>query len=254
MERKSKILQVESIDVYYGKKHIVKSISANYYKNDIVLLVGPNGAGKSTYLKAIAGILRHKNGKVFLKGRDISNTEIEERVKKGIAHLLQTNNIFPNNSVLENLQIAGYFLKREEFESMLEKVFLLFPVLKEKTNRLAGLLSGGERQALAISLILLKKPKVLLLDEPLAGLSPKTSKEFISFLPKVFELFDVETVCFVEHNLKLSLEYANRVQVLVQGRIYMDAPVREDKEALIEKIESLYFGEVKEIEKKVFNS
>lgn len=246
MGKNKEILQVENIDVYYGKKHIVKSISASYYQNDIVLIVGPNGAGKSTYLKAIAGILKHKNGKIFLKGKDdISNTQIEERVKKGIVHLLQTNNIFSNYSVLENLQIAGYFLKKEEFENMLEKVFLLFPMLKEKTSRLAGLLSGGERQALAISLILLRKPKILLLDEPLAGLSPKSSKEFISFLSKIFELFGVETICFVEHNLRLSLEYANRVQVLVQGKIYMDTPIKDDKDSLIKEIESLYFGEVK---------
>ena len=249
-----KLLQIEHMDVYYGKKHIVKSISASYYKNDIVLIVGPNGAGKSTYLKAIAGILRHKNGKILFKENDITNIGIEGRVKKGIVHLLQTNNIFVNYSVFENLQIAGYFLKKKEFENVIEKIFTLFPVLKERKNRLAGLLSGGERQALAISLILLRKPKVLLLDEPLAGLSPKTSKELISFLPKMFDLFDIETVCFVEHNLKLSLEYANRVQVLVQGKIYMDTSVKEDQENLIEEIERLYFGEVNTSEEKVLNS
>ncbi|WP_457639678.1 ATP-binding cassette domain-containing protein [Persephonella sp.] len=245
MENKKEVLKVSNLDVYYGNKQIVSSVSTKYFTKDILLLVGPNGAGKSTYLKALSGLLKHRNGKIYLKDEDISNLSLEKRVSKGILHLLQTENVFSNYTVYENLQIAGFFLDKMEFGESIDKVFTLFPHLKDKKNRLAGLLSGGERQALAISMILMKKPKILLLDEPLAGLSPKSAREFIVFLSNVFELFPVEFICFVEHNLKLSFQYSNRVQVLVQGRLIMDEYIHENTniKELIKQIEKLYFGE-----------
>ena len=246
MERKQEILKIGNLDVYYGNKQVVSSISATYFSKDIVLLVGPNGAGKSTYLKSLAGILKHKNGKIYLNNKDISNLPLEERVDKGILHLLQTENVFSNYTVYENLQIAGFFLDKMEFRENVDKVFSLFPNLKDKKNRIAGLLSGGERQALAISMILMRKPKILLLDEPLAGLSPKTAQELIIFLSDIFKFFPVEFICFVEHNLKLALQYSNRVQVLVQGKLNMDKYVNKntDLKGLMEQIEKVYFGEV----------
>ena len=165
------LLSGEKITCGYGAVDIVINCNIGVYKGKISSVVGPNGAGKSTAMKALFGLLPIKHGKVFFDGEDITNLQPQQRVLKGMGFVPQTNNIFPSLTVQENLEM-GAFIDQNNINEMLEYVYELFPILKDKKNQDAGELSGGQRQQVAVGRALMTKPKLLMLDEPSAGVSP----------------------------------------------------------------------------------
>ena len=214
------LLSGEKITCGYGAVDIVINCNIGVYKGKISSVVGPNGAGKSTAMKALFGLLPIKHGKVFFDGEDITNLQPQQRVLKGMGYVPQTNNIFPTLSVQENLEM-GAFIQHEDFSDILDYVYDLFPVLKEKRNQQAGELSGGQRQQVAVGRALMTKPKVLMLDEPSAGVSPIVME---SLFQKIIEIAQQGTaVLMVEQNAKQALEISDLGFVLNQGKnLYTD--------------------------------
>ena len=188
------------------------SIDVN--EGEIAVIVGPNGSGKSTAMKAIFGMLKLKSGNVKIKGEDITSLSVFERVKKGMAFVPQTNNVFTSLTVEENLEM-GAFLQQDDFSSTMEDVYALFPVLKEKRKQEAGELSGGQRQQVAVGRALMTKPKVLILDEPTAGVSPIIMDELFDRIIEVSKTGI--SILMVEQNAKQALNIADKGFVLSQG-------------------------------------
>ena len=236
------LLQIEGVDVSYGKRQILHKISMNLSRGEKVLLIGPNGAGKTTLLKTVIGLLSPGNGSINYLGEDITGASVRIRVRKGISYLLQTENIVPGLTVEENLALGGYFLSKQELEKQKNMVLDAMEFLRPKLNIRAGLMSGGERQGLALSMVLMRNPKVLLLDEPSAGLAPKAAKEIIERLDKIQDTFQVEMVCMVEHNLKLALKWATKIILLVQGRVVLVSNSPQDFIQKPEELEKYFFG------------
>ena len=214
------LLHGENITCGYDAVDILSGCTVGVKKGEIASIVGPNGAGKSTAMKSIFGLLKIKIGKVFLDNEDITDLLPQERVLKGMGYVPQTNNIFPTLSVQENLEM-GAFIQNEDFSDILDYVYDLFPVLKEKRNQQAGELSGGQRQQVAVGRALMTKPKVLMLDEPSAGVSPIVMENLFQ---KIIEIAKQGTaVLMVEQNAKQALEISNLGFVLNQGRnLYTD--------------------------------
>ncbi len=235
------MLNVRSIDVFYGSKQILHNTSCSIASGERLLLLGPNGAGKSTFLKAVAGLIPIKSGVIEYMEQDISKASAYERVKKGISYLLQSNNIVPDLTIEENLAIAAYGLKKKHFNERIEEIFSVFDFLKEKLERRAGFLSGGERQALAVSMVLIKRPQLLLLDEPTAGLSPKAAKEMLRHIRKIAELVGIEAICMVEHNLRYALPLATRVLIMVSGKVVYETDNPQKFLDNPEDLESFFF-------------
>jgi len=231
-----KILEIKNIYAGYDKRRVLFGINMEIKKGERVLLLGPNGSGKSTLMKVIFGVLKPEKGKIIYEGKDITSFLPEKRAKIGIGYLVQTKNIFNLLSVKENLEIAGYGLKEKEIEENMERVISYFPFLKEKLNLRAGLLSGGERKALAICMILMKKKKLLLLDEPTAGLSPLAAKDIINCFEKIKKEEKI-TVLIVEHNLKIVMDKVDKIYAMRAGEIInlFEEPQKLSKEDL-EKI------------------
>ena len=214
------LLHGKNITCGYDSVDILSGCTVGVKKGEIASIVGPNGAGKSTAMKSIFGLLKIKIGKVFLDNEDITDLLPQERVLKGMGYVPQTNNIFPTLSVQENLEM-GAFIQNEDFLDILDYVYDLFPVLKEKKNQQAGELSGGQRQQVAVGRALMTKPKVLMLDEPSAGVSPIVME---SLFQKIIEIAKQGTaVLMVEQNAKQALEISDLGFVLNQGRnLYTD--------------------------------
>jgi len=235
------ILKVQNIEVSYGKVDVLRNVSLHLFPGEKVLIVGPNGSGKTTLLKSIIGLLTPKSGEINFLGSNLNTSSVRERVKKGIGFLLQTGNVAPGLSVEENLALGDYYVNKKELRARRKIILDSLPFLKPKLKSRAGLLSGGERQALALSMVLLRNPRLLLLDEPSAGLAPKAAKEIINQVEIMQRSLGVETVCMVEHNLKFALEWATTVAILVQGRVVhvSDSP-------------ELYLEQPKELEKYYF--
>ena len=198
----------------YGGADIITSCTINVNRGEIVAILGPNGAGKSTAMKAMLGLLNLKSGKIIIDGRDISKLTPQDRVKEGIAFVPQTRNVFTGLSVQENLEMGAY-LREERFEEIIEEIYELFPVLKEKKSQLVGELSGGQRQQVALGRALMIKPSVLLLDEPTAGVSPLVMDELFDHILKVKKTN--VAIIMVEQNAKQALSIADRGYVLVTG-------------------------------------
>ena len=215
-------LKVEDIYAGYGKKEILRGISFDIKQGEIVALIGPNGAGKSTLLKVIAGVLRPWKGKVWLDGKDITSLSPYEINRLGIGYFLQGGKVFPSLSVRENLGIGALGLSQEEKEKRVEEVLKIFDNLKGLLDRRVGLISGGERQALALAMILIKKPQVLLLDEPSAGLSPRYVKDFMRKIDEVNKKW-FASIILVEQDIAAALKIAQKIKVLVKGEFYLES-------------------------------
>ena len=193
---------------------IINSCTINANKGEIVAILGPNGAGKSTAMKAMLGLLNLKSGSVLIDGEDISKNSPQERVKKGISFVPQTKNVFAELTVKENLEV-GAFLRTDNVAKVIEEIYELFPILREKKDQVVGQLSGGQRQQVALGRALMIKPSVLMLDEPTAGVSPIVMDELFEHIVQVKKT-DV-AIIMVEQNAKQALSISDRGYILVTG-------------------------------------
>jgi branched-chain amino acid transport system ATP-binding protein len=226
---------VDDIHTYYGRSYVLQGASLEVKKGEIVALLGRNGAGKTTTLKTIMGLVKPKAGKVLFKDADITPLPAFKVARLGIGYLPQGRHLFPKMTVLENLKTG---MGNQSDEHQLEEVFSLFPVLKERVHQVAGTLSGGEQQALAISRALIKRPEILLLDEPTTGLMPI----FVSKLKEVIDQLNDRgmAILLVEEKIPFALSLADRAYFMVKGKIEYHA----EKEELAGKKEILirYLG------------
>ena len=206
---------------------IINSCTINVNKGEIVAILGPNGAGKSTAMKAMLGMITLKSGDIILNGKDISGLTPEDRVAQGIAFVPQTMNIFSELTVEENLEM-GAFLRNDNINKTIEDVYKLFPILKDKKNQLAGELSGGQRQQVAVGRALMTKPSVLMLDEPTAGINPTLINGIIDRLIKVNQDFGI-TLLVIEHNMKVIMQLAEDIFCLAHGKMLANGSPNEIK-------------------------
>ncbi len=217
--------------------NILNGCTLQAYQGELIGIIGPNGAGKSTLLKALFGLVDIRDGSVTLDGEDVTNSATNQLVRKGVGFVPQTNNVFPSLSIEENLQM-GLFLKPKEFATRIEEMWELFPMLAERRKQRAGSLSGGERQSVAMARALMMDPKVLLLDEPSAGLSPVRQDETFIRTRQINKTG--VTIIMVEQNARRCLQICDRAYVLDQGRNAYDGPGREL--ANDPKVIELYLG------------
>ena len=213
------ILEVNDLNVYYGAIHAIKNISFEIKKGEIVTLIGANGAGKTSTLHAVSGLLPLKSGEVSLNGVNITGLEAHKLVTKGMAHVPEGRRIFTELTVPENLEMGAYTRNdKDGIKEDLEKMFVLFPRLAERKKQLAGTMSGGEQQMLAIARALMSKPTILLMDEPSMGLAPLLVQEIFKIIERINKEEGV-TILLVEQNAHMALSVANRAYVLETGEI-----------------------------------
>ncbi len=220
------MLVLDNVHVYYGAIHALKGVSFQVNKGEIVTLIGSNGAGKTTTLKTISGLLRAKEGNITFKDEFLNKIQAERIVNKGISQVPEGRRVFANMSVKENLEM-GAFLRKDKngIKETLAHVYELFPRLLERKNQLAGTLSGGEQQMLAMGRALMSKPELLLLDEPSMGLAPILVKQIFSIIKEINETG--VTVLLVEQNANMALSIANRAYVLETGKIALSGDAKE---------------------------
>ena len=221
------VLSVENIETYYGPIQAVKGLSIEVKEGALVTLLGANGAGKSSTLKTISGILEPDKGRVLLKGQDITGFRPDRVAAQGIAHVPEGREVFPFLSVRENLLMGAYLRSdKDAVERDIEAVYDYFPILRERADQRAVLLSGGQQQMLAIGRALLSSPSIMLLDEPSLGLSPLLVQEIFAIITRLNRERGV-TMLLVEQNASVALEHADYGYVLELGRIVMDGPCTE---------------------------
>lgn len=220
------MLILKDLNVYYGAIHALKDVNLRIEEGEIVTLIGSNGAGKSTTLRAISGITKAESGEINYRGQDLLRISAPEIVKLGISQSPEGRRVFSNMSVLENLELGAYTRKDgEQLRKDFDFVFTLFPRLSERKEQLAGTLSGGEQQMLAIARALLSRPKLLLLDEPSLGLAPIIVKEIFSIIKEINA--SGTTILLVEQNANLALQAAHRAYILQTGRIVIEGDAKE---------------------------
>jgi ABC-type branched-subunit amino acid transport system ATPase component len=232
-----RILEAQNIMAGYNGREVLKDVSLRIGEAERILVTGPNGCGKTTLLRVLAGILRQRTGHISLKGVDISATSCYERCRLGIGYLMQTRNVFPSLTIEENLRLGGWASK-EKYEIRREQILELFPFLKEKFNFRAGLLSGGQRQSLAIAMVLMRHIEVLLLDEPTAGLSPNAAGQVLEALQSI-DKKSCWSVIIVEHNLRRIMPWVSRLVVMDQGSIVTEEAA--NLVAVDNKLQELFF-------------
>lgn len=227
------MLTVKEVFSGYGKMEVLHGVNIEVNEGEIVSVLGPNGAGKSTLLNTIFGIATLHKGEIKFEGRNISKLKPNQITRIGIGYTPQIGNVFSSMTVLENLQLGAYF-RKDDISGDIEEIFHLFPEIERRKNNLAKTLSGGERQMLAVARALMAKPKLLLLDEPTAGLAPKAA---LTLMRKISEIRDRGiTVLLVEQNVKRALEVSDRAYILVGGRItHEDTAENLKKEERFEK-------------------
>lgn len=220
------MLQVKEIDVYYGAIHALKKLSLEVEQGSIVTLIGANGAGKTTTLKSISGLLRPKTGSIVFKGTDINKVAPEKIVGLGISQVPEGRRVFSTMTVMENLEMGAY-LRRDKtgMADDMENVFTRFPRLKERRKQLAGTLSGGEQQMLAIGRALMARPQLMLMDEPSMGLAPLLVKEIFSIVKDINERGT--TILLVEQNANMALSIADKAYVIETGEIVLQGNAQE---------------------------
>jgi branched-chain amino acid transport system ATP-binding protein len=212
------LLRLQDVDTYYGEIHILQQLSLEVAKGELVCLLGGNASGKSTTLKTILGLVRPRSGTVELDGEDVTGKTTSYRIARGMAIVPENRRLFAPMTVLENLQMGAY-LEKSSFDEQLERVLGLFPVLKDRRKQLAGTLSGGEQQMVAMGRALMSKPKLLLMDEPSMGLAPILVERNFEIIQQVHE--SGVAVLVVEQNANVSLSIADRGYVLQTGRIVL---------------------------------
>ena len=213
------LLALKGVDTYYGEIHILQQLSLEVAKGELVCLLGGNASGKSTTLKTILGIVRPRRGSVELDGEDVTKRTTSYRISRGIAIVPENRRLFAPMSVYENLEMGAYLRGRDGFDEALERVYGLFPVLKDRRKQLAGTLSGGEQQMVAMGRALMSNPKLLLMDEPSMGLAPILVERNFEIIQQVHEAG--VAVLVVEQNANVSLSIADRGYVLQTGRIVL---------------------------------
>ena len=231
------MLKVDNINVYYGQIHTLKDVSIEVHQNEIVALIGANGAGKSTTLRTISGLLRSKTGNISLMGEDISHIEAHKLVSKGLAHVPEGRHVFLQMTVLENLEMGAY-TNSAYVKDGIANVFDRFPRLKHRKNQIAGTLSGGEQQMLAMGRALMSQPKLLMLDEPSMGLSPILVQQIFDIIKELHA--SGTTILLVEQNAEMALEVADRAYVLESGVIKLSGTGSELAQS--DEIKKAYLG------------
>jgi len=220
------MLEVKDLQVYYGVIQALKGISFRVEKGEVIALIGANGAGKTTTLQTLTGIIPAKAGSIVFEGKDLTKTPAHKIVEMGMAHVPEGRRVFADMSVYENLLMGAYTRKdKDEIRETLEMVYSRFPRLEERKNQLAGTLSGGEQQMLAMGRALMSHPKVMVLDEPSMGLSPIYVNEIFDIIQQINK--DGTTVLLVEQNAKKALSIANKAYVLETGTIALSGDAKE---------------------------
>ena len=234
------MLEVKDLEVYYGVIQAIKGISFEVNKGEVIALIGANGAGKTTTLHTITGLISPKKGHVIFEGKDITKVPAHKIVSMGMAHVPEGRRVFAELSVYENLRMGAYTRKdKSEIEESLVNVYKRFPRLEERKNQMAGTLSGGEQQMLAMGRALMSKPKIILMDEPSMGLSPILVNEIFDIIRAVSE--SGTTVLLVEQNAKKALAIADRAYVLETGKIVLEGNAKDLLED--DSIKKAYLGE-----------
>ncbi|MBC8441805.1 MAG: ABC transporter ATP-binding protein [Deltaproteobacteria bacterium] len=234
------MLELKNVHAHYGKIHALKNVSIKVNKGEIVTLIGGNGAGKSTTLKTISGTLKPSSGQVFLNGEDLAKYPAHEIVKKGIVQVPEGRRIFGQLTVMENLDLGAFTSKDKKKDAQtIEKIFELFPRLAERCRQVAGTLSGGEQQMLAMGRALMTNPKILLLDEPSMGLAPV----LVDNVFKTIKILHAEgtTILLVEQNARMALKTASRGYVIQTGKVIFE----DDAKKLLENemVKKAYMGD-----------
>ena len=233
------MLEVNDIKVYYGMIQAIKGVSFHVDEGEVIALIGANGAGKTTILHTVSGLLTPKEGSITFEGQDLVKIPGYKIVSMGMAHVPEGRRVFAQLSVLQNLMMGAYTRKdKEEIAQTLETVFDRFPRLKERQNQMAGTLSGGEQQMLAMGRALMARPKILLLDEPSMGLSPLLVKEIFRIIEEINK--QGTTILLVEQNAKMALAIADRAYVLETGKKTLEGSGQEL--AASEQVQKVYLG------------
>lgn len=233
------MLKVEKLNVYYGNIHALKEISFEVQKGEIVTLIGANGAGKTSTLQAISGMIKASSSAITLKGKPITHEEAHKLVPLGMAHVPEGRRVFAQMSVEENLELGAYTIKdKKQIALDIEKMYKRFPRLKERRKQLAGTMSGGEQQMLAMARALMSRPEIILMDEPSMGLAPILVQEIFEIIKEINA--DGTTVLLVEQNANRALQIAHRAYVLETGEIVLSG---EGKDLLSnEQVKKAYLG------------
>ena len=232
------MLKAEDLHVYYGPIHAVKGVSFEVNEGEIVTLIGANGAGKSTTLKTISGLMRSRGGKIEFMGQSIASTPAHKIVELGLAHVPEGRRIFTRMTVEENLDMGAFTVRGSDAEKDKERVFEQFPRLKERRKQIAGTLSGGEQQMLAMGRALMSQPKLLMLDEPSMGLAPILVEQVFDIISALHKAGT--TILLVEQNAEMALSIADRAYVMETGRITLSGTGAEL--AASEEVQKAYLG------------
>ncbi len=235
------LLEFKGINTYYGDLHALKNVNYEIVRGEIICLLGGNACGKSTTMKTIMGVVRPATGTVIFDGQPIETLPTSERVRRGIAPVLEARRLFPRMTVYENLEMGAYTRKRgPEFDQDLERVYQLFPRVKERRTQLAGTLSGGEQQMVAIGRALMARPRLICMDEPSMGLSPLYVEQVFDIIQEINR--QGTTIFMVEQNASMALSIAHRAYVLQTGMVVLSGTAAELREN--EDIKQAYLGEM----------